>query len=164
MTPAPALAFDESAAARRLGEAVAIRSISFSPAFPPATEEFRKLHALLEASFPRTHAALKRETVGGLSLLYTWPGTDTGAKPAMLMAHQASIFAGLMKRTTSQIRDVRDAEIWVMDRRLRFVQPFQRGELAEHGFPIFLDEQHRHQPRAFALQLDVAKVPGDIPA
>ena len=88
VTPAPALAFDESAAARRLGEAVAIRSISFSPAFPPATEEFRKLHALLEASFPRTHAALKRETVGGLSLLYTWPGTDTGAKPAMLMAHQ----------------------------------------------------------------------------
>jgi len=44
---------------------------------------------------------------------------------AMLMAHQASIFAGLMKRTTSQIRDVRDAEIWVMDRRLRFVDEIE---------------------------------------
>jgi putative ABC transport system permease protein len=44
---------------------------------------------------------------------------------SMLMAHQASIFAGLMKRTTSQIQDVRDAEIWVMDRRLRFVDEIE---------------------------------------
>ena len=88
MTPAPPLALDESAAARRLGEAVAIRTVSFSPALPPAAEEFRKLHAFLETSFPKAHAVLKREIVGGLSLLYTWPGRDAGAKPAMLMAHQ----------------------------------------------------------------------------
>jgi carboxypeptidase PM20D1 len=87
-TPAPPLALDQNAAARRLGEAVAIRTVSFSPALPPATEEFRRLHAFLEASFPKAHAALKRETVGGLSLLYAWPGRDAGAAPAMLMAHQ----------------------------------------------------------------------------
>ena len=32
-----------------------------------------------------------------------------------LMSHQLSIFTGIMDRTTSQIRDVRDAGIWVMD-------------------------------------------------
>src|SRR5574341_1029195 len=34
---------------------------------------------------------------------------------SLLMAHQLSIFTGIMERTTSQIKDVRDASIWVMD-------------------------------------------------
>jgi len=34
---------------------------------------------------------------------------------SFLIAHQASIFAGIMDRTRSQIRDVTDADIWVMD-------------------------------------------------
>jgi putative ABC transport system permease protein len=33
-----------------------------------------------------------------------------------LMSHQSSIFTGIMDRTTSQIKDVHDANIWVMDR------------------------------------------------
>jgi putative ABC transport system permease protein len=37
----------------------------------------------------------------------------------MLMAQQTSIFCGLMLRTASQIRDVRDADIWVMDSNLQ---------------------------------------------
>jgi putative ABC transport system permease protein len=44
---------------------------------------------------------------------------------SMLMAHQASIFAGLMWRTTSQIQDVRDAEIWVTDPRVRYVDEIE---------------------------------------
>lgn len=32
-----------------------------------------------------------------------------------LMSHQSSIFAGVMNRTRSQIKDVQDADIWVMD-------------------------------------------------
>jgi putative ABC transport system permease protein len=32
-----------------------------------------------------------------------------------LMSHQSSIFAGVMDRTRSQIKDVQDADIWVMD-------------------------------------------------
>lgn len=39
----------------------------------------------------------------------------TIAFASMLMAHQASIFWGLMRRTTSQILDVREPDIWVMD-------------------------------------------------
>jgi putative ABC transport system permease protein len=39
----------------------------------------------------------------------------------LLMAQQISIFAGIMGRTASQIKDVRDADIWVMDKNTRFV-------------------------------------------
>jgi len=44
---------------------------------------------------------------------------------SMLMTHQASIFGNIMWRTTSQIRDVRDAEIRVMDPRLRSVDEIE---------------------------------------
>jgi putative ABC transport system permease protein len=40
---------------------------------------------------------------------------------SLLIAHQASIFVSLMKRTASQILDVTDADIWVMDRELQSV-------------------------------------------
>ncbi|MBX7103239.1 MAG: ABC transporter permease [Gemmataceae bacterium] len=39
----------------------------------------------------------------------------------LLMTQQISIFAGIMRRTASQILDVRDADIWVMDRKTRFI-------------------------------------------
>jgi putative ABC transport system permease protein len=39
----------------------------------------------------------------------------------MLMAQQAAIFVGLMRNTTSQIRDIQGADIWVMDPSVEFV-------------------------------------------
>jgi putative ABC transport system permease protein len=39
----------------------------------------------------------------------------------MLMSQQAAIFAGLMRNTSSQIRDIRGADIWVMDPSVEFV-------------------------------------------
>ncbi len=38
-----------------------------------------------------------------------------------LMSHQTSIFFGLMDRTRSQITDVRDADIWVMDPKTQYL-------------------------------------------
>jgi putative ABC transport system permease protein len=38
-----------------------------------------------------------------------------------LMAHQSSIFWGLMRRTTSQIKDISDTDIWVMDRQTQYI-------------------------------------------
>jgi putative ABC transport system permease protein len=38
-----------------------------------------------------------------------------------LLENQSSIFAGIMKRTTSQIIDVTDADIWVMDLQTQYV-------------------------------------------
>jgi putative ABC transport system permease protein len=39
----------------------------------------------------------------------------------MLMAQQASIFVGLMRNTTSQIRDTQGADIWVMEPSVQFI-------------------------------------------
>jgi putative ABC transport system permease protein len=39
----------------------------------------------------------------------------------LLMAQQVSVFVGIVKRSASQIYDVRDADIWVMDNKVRFI-------------------------------------------
>lgn len=39
----------------------------------------------------------------------------------LLMAQQISIFVGIIKRTASQVLDVRDAPLWVMDAKTRFI-------------------------------------------
>jgi carboxypeptidase PM20D1 len=86
--PLAPLAVDEQGAAASLSAAIRARTES-SPTDPAAhTDQFEALHAHLAQRYPKLHAALKREVVGGLSLLYTWPGSDPAAKPIMLMAHQ----------------------------------------------------------------------------
>jgi putative ABC transport system permease protein len=40
----------------------------------------------------------------------------------LLMAQQMSMFVGIMLRTTSQIRDVQEADLWVMDPEVRFIE------------------------------------------
>lgn len=44
---------------------------------------------------------------------------------SLLIALQCSIFCGLMRLTTSQIRDIRDAQIWVMDPNIEFIADFR---------------------------------------
>lgn len=84
---APPLAIDTAAVADKLAGAIRFQTVPSleDPAFNAG--EFRKLHAFLEQRFPLVHGRLKREFVGELSLLYTWPGSDAAAKPVMLMAH-----------------------------------------------------------------------------
>jgi len=51
---------------------------------------------------------------------------------ALLMAQQSSIFCGLMRNTTSQIRDVQGGDLWVMDRNVQFiddVKPLSENDL-----------------------------------
>ena len=86
--PAPALVVDEKGVAEKLSGAIRFKTISSLDDPQLNADEFRKLHAYLQQRFPKVHATLKREVVNGLSLLYTWRGTDTGAKPIALMAHQ----------------------------------------------------------------------------
>jgi putative ABC transport system permease protein len=43
------------------------------------------------------------------------------ALAALLMSQQIAIFFGLMRNTTSQIRDIQGADIWVMDKNVQFV-------------------------------------------
>src|SRR5882672_2171293 len=50
----------------------------------------------------------------------------------LLMTQQVSIFMGILTRTGNQILEVRDADIWVMDNRVRFLDeapPLQDTDL-----------------------------------
>lgn len=86
--PAPRLAIDEQGAAERLAGAIRFQTIASREEAQPQAAEFLKLHEYLQQRYPRVHATLKRELVGGYSLLYTWPGSDAAAKPILLLAHQ----------------------------------------------------------------------------
>jgi carboxypeptidase PM20D1 len=86
--PVAKLAVDDKAVAERLGGAIRFQTIASRDDPEANAAEFRKLHDYLQQRYPKTHATLKRELVGGLSLLYTWPGTDPQAKPILLLAHQ----------------------------------------------------------------------------
>jgi len=77
----------ESGAAARLAASVRFQTISRGPGAPVAGEAFLGLHEFLAESYPRTHATLARETVGGYSLLYTWRGRDAARAPILLLAH-----------------------------------------------------------------------------
>lgn len=79
---------DAQAAAARLAGALRFPTVSHQEAARVDSGAFRGLHAYLAEAFPRVHAALRRDTVGGLSLLYTWPGQDSTLEAVLLMAHQ----------------------------------------------------------------------------
>lgn len=73
--------------ARRLGEAVRFQTISQQPPLVAEAKPFEDFIAWMEATYPEVHRALKRERLGGHSLLYTWQGENAGAKPVLLTAH-----------------------------------------------------------------------------
>ncbi|MES3034371.1 MAG: M20 family peptidase [Gemmatimonadota bacterium] len=95
MVPAPAapavasavVSVDEATAAARLSGAVKFATVSYASGAPIDTAAFLGFHEFLQTSFPRVHATLRRETVAGLSLVYTWTGTDSTAAPVVLMGH-----------------------------------------------------------------------------
>ncbi|AJW46603.1 M20 family peptidase [Ralstonia mannitolilytica] len=86
--PVTPVAVDGAAAAAHLAEAVRARTVSSVTDAQLNADQFRQLHAMLQARYPRAHAVLQRELVGDFALLYTWKGSDPSLKPIMLMAHQ----------------------------------------------------------------------------
>ncbi len=85
--PAPALDVDVTSSAARLARAVTFKTVSYQDAADFDASEFEGLHAFLESAFPKVHSELKKEIVGGWSLLYTWAGSDESLKPIVLMGH-----------------------------------------------------------------------------
>jgi hypothetical protein len=45
-----------------------------------------------------------------------------------LLENQTSIFAGILKRTASQVLDVTDADVWVMDPRTQYFEQTARAQ------------------------------------
>ncbi len=74
-------------AATRLSELVALRTVSDQDRSRVDPAPFLALHAWLAGTYPAAHAAMQRELVGDLSLLYTLPGTDPSLAPVLLLAH-----------------------------------------------------------------------------
>src|SRR5215471_16339403 len=73
----------------------------------------------------------------------------------MLMSNQTSIFIGLMLRTANQILDAREADIWVMDPRVDYVdeiEPMTDTQLGrvrgvdgvDWAVPFFIDAKQDH--------------------
>lgn len=87
MSSGVAALVDTLAAGQRLAGAVKFPTISLASGAAIDTAAFVGLHEHLRASFPLVHDSLTRELVGGLSLLYTWRGTDTTLAPLVLMGH-----------------------------------------------------------------------------
>lgn len=86
--PLAPIAVDEKGAAESLSAAIRARTVSSRDDPALNADQFEALHAHLQSRYPKLHATLTREVVGGLSLLYTWKGSDPTAQPIALMAHQ----------------------------------------------------------------------------
>ncbi len=86
--PATKVDVDAAGVAERLAGAVRFQTVSSLDDPNLNADQFRALHRYLAQQFPKLHATLSREEVGGLSLLYRWPGTDESASPILLLAHQ----------------------------------------------------------------------------
>jgi carboxypeptidase PM20D1 len=83
-----AVAVDSAGAIARLSAAVQLQTISYEEGTRVIdSAAFRALHEHLRTSFPLVHQRLTRETVAGLSLLYTWRGSDPSLAPVIVMAH-----------------------------------------------------------------------------
>ena len=83
----PLTGIDEAVVAKRLAGAVRIPTISYGEAAKNDPKPLARFADYLRASYPRVHATLRRERLAGHSLLFTWTGRDTTAKPILLMAH-----------------------------------------------------------------------------
>ncbi|KAF8187111.1 hypothetical protein BJ912DRAFT_970122 [Pholiota molesta] len=79
------------AAANRLAGAVRIPTMSFDDMGPVDEDErwapFEDMHNYLRNTFPLIHSTLNLTTIGGYSLVYTWPGRAEDSKPLMLTGH-----------------------------------------------------------------------------
>lgn len=78
---------EAEAALARFAGAIRIPTVSEREDGPTRSEEFARLHAYLQAHFPRLHARFEREVIGGHALLYTWRGRDAQAAPVVFTAH-----------------------------------------------------------------------------
>ncbi|MCB9641002.1 MAG: M20/M25/M40 family metallo-hydrolase [Myxococcales bacterium] len=77
---------DLQAAIQRLSRALQFQTISFQDTKKMQPAAFSGLLQHIEKSFPLVHKHLKREVLGGYSLLYTWGGKSKG-KPCLFLAH-----------------------------------------------------------------------------
>jgi carboxypeptidase PM20D1 len=82
------VAVDLDLAAQHLSQAIQIPTVRHQERAEDVDAEWTKLHAMLAASYPLSHAAMQKVELASRTLVYTWPGTDPSLAPIVLMAHQ----------------------------------------------------------------------------
>lgn len=87
ISQAAAVSVNNAVAAKRLGQAIRFRTISYGANKPVDGQAFQGLHRYLADTFPKVQASLKREIISDYSLLYTWQGSTPSLKPILLAAH-----------------------------------------------------------------------------
>lgn len=140
--PVTDLTIDEGLAAEHLAGAIRIPTVSHEDGANLETAAFAELRRYLETTFPRVHAALGRESVGGSSLLYTWTGSDSALPPLLLLAHQdvVPVEPGTEASWTHGAfsGDIADGFIWgrgTLDDKLGVLSILEGTEwLLAHGF------------------------------
>ncbi len=78
---------DADLAARHLSEAIRFRTISDREPEKVDWAEFGKFRDWMIQTYPRIAATLEREIIHEHAMLYTWPGSEPGLEPLMLIAH-----------------------------------------------------------------------------
>jgi carboxypeptidase PM20D1 len=135
-------AFDVERAARHLGQAIRIPTVSHQDPGLDESSAWEHLHSWLMASYPEIHARAQREIVGGRTLLYTWRGKDPALAPIVLMAHQDVVpvpdDAGAKWRHAPFSGELADGAVWgrgAVDDKGSLVALFEALEsLASAGF------------------------------
>ena len=84
--PGPAWPGAPPGAVERLSRALVFPTLS-EPRDSPDPAPFHGLHAFIRQAYPAVHAQLDVERVAGLSLLYTWRGSDAALPPIVLLGH-----------------------------------------------------------------------------
>lgn len=82
------------AAARRLSQAIRIKTISHDDPGKANDTEFRKFRRFLETTYPTFHRVSTRETFHRHSALHSWRGRNPNLAPILLLAHQDVVPAG----------------------------------------------------------------------
>ncbi len=78
---------DADLAAKHLSEAIKFKTVSYHDVKAFDKKAFKNLHDYLKKTYPASHAAMKKEVINEMSLLYSWKGSEPEKKPVMLMAH-----------------------------------------------------------------------------
>ncbi len=78
---------DEQSIVRHMSEAITFQTISHGDDSNTPREPFEDFIAWLAETYPLVHSQLSNERIAQYSLLYKWPGSDTGSKPILLTAH-----------------------------------------------------------------------------
>lgn len=86
--PIAPLALDTQAIAESMAAAVKAKTVTGLQDPTGLAAEYEALHKHLQTRYPLVHQHLQREVIGSHSLLYTWQGSDSTAKPVALLAHQ----------------------------------------------------------------------------